>query len=189
MLTDDETATADERDLATELRRYDEMECRRIADLGWVPQVDGLDRPPPWQLIDLSYLEIVRRVGPVPITTILKRQARMNEWSDGRWRLAATASMRFLDNHHVVDGPGRNPLDALLLDDRYAVALRGVDRTERDTVLVWHVAHLPGLGAGLRERGFYRLDGTEWRTAVTGVSLWSALRHWISPRSRSGSTA
>lgn len=185
---DGETATADEWDLVADLGSYDEMEYRRITDLGWVSRADGLAYPPRWQLVDLSYLEILRRVGPAPIRKILNRRARMNHWSDERWRLAATASMRFLDNNHVIARSGRNPLDALVRSDRYAVALRGVDRTERDTVMVWGVAHLPALGAGLRERRFYRLDETEWHTAVTGISLRSALRQWISPRSRSAST-
>jgi hypothetical protein len=49
---------------------------------------------------------------------------------------------------------------------RTALALEGLDGTDRDTVLVWGAGHLPGLAAGLRERGFLRRGDPDWHTVA-----------------------
>jgi hypothetical protein len=65
--------------------------------------------------------------------------------------------------------------DAVLLDQRNAVALDGVWSTEQDSVLVWGCAHLPGIEAGITDRGFVRTGMTEWHTAATLPSIRSIL--------------
>jgi hypothetical protein len=62
------------------------------------------------------------------------------------------------------------------------MAIEGAAGTDRNTVLVWGAVHMPGIGAGLHRHGFRRLDGIEWRTAATELSIRSALRQRISSR-------
>jgi hypothetical protein len=69
--------------------------------------------------------------------------------------------------------------DAVLIDQRDALALEALWDTEQDTVLIWGCAHLPGLEAGITAAGFVRDGATQWHTAAvlpTVRSILSRLR-------------
>src|SRR6266511_3370187 len=150
---DDPDITAEEQQLLAELRRCDELEKRRLAHLGWVGQIDGLGYPPHWQVIDLSYLEILRRLGVTAIQRLVHGKTKAFDWPDDdhkgidRLRLRVAATLRATANdRHVTQLNDREPRKTVLPGDRTTAALNGVAGTDRDTVLGWGVAHMPGLG-------------------------------------------
>src|SRR6266511_2961802 len=182
---DDPGITAEEQRLLAELRRCDELEKRRLAHLGWVGQIN-----------DLSYLEIFRRLGVTAIQRLVHGKTKAFDWSDDdrkgidRLRLRVAATLRATANdRHVTQLEGRAPTKTVLLADRTMLALNGVAGTDRDTVLVWGVAHMPGLGAGLREQGFVRSDEPQWHTVAELPSLRTALWRVVNPASWGGAAA
>src|SRR6266511_999564 len=193
---DDPDITAEEQQLLAELRRCDELEKRRLAHLGWVGQIDGLGYPPHWQVIDLSYLEILRRLGVTAIQRLVHGKTKAFDWPNDdrkgidrlRLRIAATLHATANDRH-VTQLNDREPTKTVLLGDRTTVALNGVAGTDRDTVLVWGVAHMPGLGAGLREQGFVRSDEPQWHTVAELPSMRTALWRVVNPALRGGRAA
>ncbi len=193
---DDPDITAEEQRLLAELRRCDELEKQRLSELGWVGQMDGLGYPPHWQVIDLSYLEIFRQLGLAAAQQLVQGKTRAFDWPDDdrkgidRLRMRITLTLRATANdRHVTQLEGREPTKTVLLADRTMLALNGVAGTDRDTVLVWGVAHMPGLGAGLGEQGFVRSDEPQWHTVAELPSIRTALWRVVNPASWGGTAA
>jgi hypothetical protein len=197
LVPDAADATDEERRLLSELRRCRVLEQQRVSQVfGWVHQRDGLGYPPDWQIIDLSHLEILRRLGPDMIGKVAGTMRRMVDWPDSdrrgpaRYRFLIAVRVRMTGNDRAITR--RGPADAVLIDDRHRLALDAVAGTGRDTVLVWGASHLAGLGAGLREKGFVRCDDTEWHTVLDIPPIWPALRQLLaggSTRSPNGGAA
>lgn len=192
-LRGDENTTLEEKEVLAELRRLAVLERQRIAEIGWVHQAHGLRYPAHWQVIDVSGLEVLRRLSRPQIEKMLDVKRRMYDWPDedtrhgartvrklrNGLRLALAVRMRFQETDRVVTR--RGPADAVLIDHRNTVALAGLDNTGRDTVLLWGVAHMPGIGAGLGQRGFSRCGDVEWRTAAQPLSIRSAVWNALWP--------
>ena len=178
-LCDEADITAEEQQLLAQLRRCDELEKRRLHELGWIGQIDGLGYPPHWQVIDLSYLQIARRLGPAATRTLTHRKTRAFDWPEDdrrglqrlQLRIALTLRLTCNDRYVTQLARQRGSADAVLLGERTTVALDGVSGTDRDTVLVWGAGHLPGLGAGLRDQGFIREGELEWHTVSEVPSI------------------
>lgn len=202
MLDSTADTTADELLLLTGLRHATEIEDQRAAVLGWVTQAaglaypaDGMSYPPDWQIVDLSHLEIIRRVG---VDTMRRHLAGRNRLfgqavnrRGARYLLMITIGMRIGANdrlNHMAEDHRKqqrreDPMNAVLLGERNAVALAGLDRTDLDTVLIWGAKHLPGLHAGLTERGYERVPEPEqWHTVTTLPSVRRALWQVITGR-------
>lgn len=179
--------TEQEQEVMADLRRMRALEKRRVAELGWVGQLDGLGYPPRWQVVDLSPPEIMRRTGVETMRLQVQRMIRGFDWAEGdrrglaRLRLKMAIGFRILarNEKRISQAVRRNPADAVLLDERNALALSGVADTFRDVVLIWGAAHLSGLDAGLREQGMVRAGEPEWYTALvlpsTGAALWGVI--------------
>jgi hypothetical protein len=79
----------------------------------------------------------------------------------------------------------RDPADEVLVKSRNEVALDGVASTDRDTVLIWGLAHLPGLDTGLAEQGFFRSGDPQWHTVARRPTipdaLWRLATHRATP--------
>ncbi|GAA0905196.1 hypothetical protein [Virgisporangium aurantiacum] len=194
LVPDASDVTEDERRLLTELRRCRVLEQQRVSQVfGWVHQRDGLGYPPHWQVIDLSHLEILRRLGPDMIGKFIGPLRRMVDWPDddrcgpARYRFLIAVRVRITGNDRAITR--RGPADTVLVDDRQRLALDAVAGTGRDTVLVWGASHLAGLGTALRSRGFVRCGDTEWHTVLDLPPIWPAFRQLLpggSTRSRKG---
>lgn len=180
---DETDATADERELLAQLRRADELQNQRVAELGWVGQIDGLAYEPSWQVFDLDYLKIIRGLGMPLARAKTRGKLRLVDWPDtdrnglNRMRLGIALLMRIASQDrrlvHLANRP--DPADEVLVKARNAVALDGVAGTDRDTVLVWGLAHLPGLDTGLVEQGFVRSGEPQWHTVARRPTIPRAL--------------
>jgi hypothetical protein len=194
LLTCDESdATADEQELLAQLRRADVLQDQRVAELGWAGQIDGLGYPPSWQVVDLSYLKIIRGLGIPLARTVTRGKLRRVDWPDddrnglNRMRLGIALLMRIVsqDQRLVQVAARHDPTDEVLVKARNAVALQGIASTDRDTVLIWGLAHLPGLDAGLAEQGFVRSGAPLWHTVARRPTipdaLWRLATHRATP--------
>jgi hypothetical protein len=184
LVPDAPDATEEEQRLLTELRRCLALEQQRVTQVfGWIHQRDGLGYPSHWEIIDLSHLEILRRLGPHIIDKFATQLRRLVDWPDGdhrgpaRYRAAIAIQVRKTGKDRAITRRGK--ADAVLIDDRQRLALDAVAGTSRDTVLIWGAAHLAGLGAGLRDKGFVRCDDTEWHTVLDVPPVWPAFRQLL----------
>ncbi|MGI5243068.1 hypothetical protein [Dactylosporangium sp. CA-139066] len=187
---DDTTATDDERQLLAQLQTADVAQDQRVAALGWVGQVDGLEYPPTWQIVDLDYLAIIRRLGPPLARTVASDKLRrfggpadnpngLNLMRLGIAVLMATMSQ----DRSVIQVAGRpDPEFDVLIKARNDGALHGVASTDQDTVLIWGLAHLPGIDAGLVEQGFLRHGEPEWHTVARRPTIPHALWRLVTRR-------
>lgn len=193
MLDDGTDTTADELFLLTGLEHSSRIEEKRNPVLGWVSQADGLNYrrtgmplPPDFEIIDLSHLEIIRRAGVEPMRKLLKNKnlilgQSVTRRGAARHLLILTFGMRRSASAPPSQAPARqqprpHPLDDVLMDQRDAHALAGLDRTDRDTVLIWGAKHLPGLHTGLTERGYERdPQPDQWHTVTLLPSIRRAL--------------
>jgi hypothetical protein len=181
LLTCDDTD--DEQELLGQLRRADVLQDQRLAELGWISQVQGLQYPPSWQIADLNYLTIIRDLGIPLARTMARAQLRRVDWPDddrnglNRMRLGIALLMRVVsqDRRVVQVAAHPDPADAVLVTARNEVALDGIAGTDRDTVLIWGLAHLPGLDAGLTEQGFIRSGEPQWHTVARRPTIPDAL--------------
>ncbi|WP_432830611.1 hypothetical protein [Dactylosporangium sp. CA-092794] len=176
LLGDADTADAapDEQAVVANLTRYRELDLVRVRDLGWIGQVEGLGYPPHWQIHDLTYLQITRRVGTAAMRDKADAQLRAVDWPDGdrdgpaRYRARAALMLRSaatadvgqqLQQLRILD-----PAVQVLIDDRNTTALDAVFGTGQDIVLIWGPLHVPGLDAGLAGGGFVPDGDPTWRT-------------------------
>jgi hypothetical protein len=172
LLSCDETgATVDERVLLAKLRMADALRDQLVAQLGWTGQIGGLKYPSSWDRIDLNYLQIIRHLGPALARTVAEHNLHLVGWPDernglDRVRLSIAQLMEMIsqDEHLVQVAALRDPVTAVLVTARTALALTGLSHTERDVALVWGLAHLPGLDAGLTAQGFVRTGDPRWFT-------------------------
>jgi hypothetical protein len=171
-----------ERQVLADLGRCRELEKRRIAELGWVGQADGLGYPPDWQIIDLTNLEIVRLAGVDVMAEGVRRMTKQFDWPEDdrngitRFRLAVAMTLRVMAIARGMDAYRKaDPANGVLLGARTSTALDGVDTTDRHVVLIWGAMHLPGIDAGLTARGFVRTGEPQWFTVAQLPSIRSAI--------------
>jgi hypothetical protein len=171
----------DEVDLLDELRRVKDLEAVGVAALGWTGQIEALGYPPHWQVIDQNLMEIIREVGH---DTFLRR-SRLMVWVLHHHRHHPAKARAWFQAQAVIVLRAaafglltRQRSDTVIVDQRTTVALNGLDCTTRNTVMVWGAFHLPGLDAGIRQRGFTRV-ATDWHTVTRLPTLRAALWHAI----------
>lgn len=183
----EQTLTGDERVVLDMRKRRMELELRRVTELGWVRQLDVLGYPDRWQKVDLGIVEVIRRVGT---ETMLRNEVRAIEMFDrpdndprSIERLRLLLRFMFIGFRVTVWSSARRAarpgtpaaIDAVLIDQRDALALEALWGTEQDTVLIWGCAHLPGIEAGITRRGFVRDGATQWHTAAVLPTVRSIL--------------
>lgn len=179
---DPQELTPQEADLLAKLRGFKEIVAAGISHVGWVGQVQGLGYPARWQIVDMPFVEILRATPGV-----FGRQARLGARWRRRWEVDPQRALAWFRVMAVIGlrtaAAGRLFLrsrgDDVIVDRRNTVALDGVDSTDLDTVLIWGPAHLRGLDAGLRQRGFSRV-ATDWydvtRLPTITSAMWQAIR-------------
>ncbi|GAA1563556.1 hypothetical protein GCM10009827_101460 [Dactylosporangium maewongense] len=188
----EQTLTDDERTVLAMRERKVELELRRVTELGWVRQLDAFGYPDRWQKVDLSALEIMRRIGTEVMLRGEVRGIKMFDRPDNdprsieQFRLLLHlmfTGLRFTvwssARRAARSGTPASGVDAVLIDQRDALALEALWGTEQDTVLIWGCAHLPGIEAGITSAGFVRDGATQWHTAAvlpTVRSIMSRLR-------------
>jgi hypothetical protein len=151
--------------------------ARRVAELGWVTQLAALPHRPGWRIADLSMLEVIRRAGVEVMAARFRRTLRRLDWSDGArrrphlFRLGVAVTLRTAGR---ADWTDRDAGDQVLVHERTAVVLAAVHGTDRDAVLLWGAAHLPGLEADLANAG-YEPAGERWYTVATVPRIWRAI--------------
>ncbi|GAB3832612.1 hypothetical protein ACFPIJ_52500 [Dactylosporangium cerinum] len=181
---DEQDATDEERTVLTTFELKKDLERQRITELGLARQADALDCPDRWRIADLDMLEITRRVGTETMLRGEMRGIKAFDRPAGDPRAIERLRLRLhfifvafrvavWSNAKRVSGTRRpsNGADVVLIDQRNEVALQGLWSTEQDVVMIWGCAHLPGLGAGIADRGFVRTGVTEWHTAVDLPSI------------------
>ena len=188
----EQTLTDEERVVLAMRDRRMELELRRVTELGWVRQLDALGYPDRWQKVDLGIVEIIRRVGTEVMLRTEVRAIKMFDRPDNDPRsieqLRLQLHLMFIAFRFTVWSSARRAArpgtpatgsDAVLIDQRDALALEALWGTEQDTVLIWGCAHLPGLEAGITAAGFVRDGATQRHTAAvlpTVRSILSRLR-------------
>lgn len=174
-LNKDHSADVDahEHETLKQLQRASQLNSARLHAVGWAEQITELGCPDHWQVVDLTVLDIIRRLGPVRAREVARQMLRKTKRpaSDRRalphMHLMTAIIMRVLsDDQRIVKVAGKGPADDVLLDARNQVALDAVAATDRDVVLIWGLAHLPGLDAGLAALGFERSGPPQWHTVT-----------------------
>jgi hypothetical protein len=137
--------------------------------LGWTFCLDAMPVADTWQIVDISEVEVIERNGAEVILRHARRASLLLDLPDGdakavhRFRLMASVGLRAAARVSRSDRERRaTPTDAVVLHYRTEVALTGLDDTDRDVVLIWGGRHLPGLDAGLVDRG-YVLTSEVWQ--------------------------
>ncbi|GAA2617176.1 hypothetical protein [Paractinoplanes durhamensis] len=183
----DDDVTDEERQIVDQLVRAGTLERRRIKALGWTGQVEGLGYPDSWRVVDLSTAEIVRRLGPALGRHAAAHKMRGMDWPDidragfNKLRLKITFLFRFMaaDNLVIKASNGSGPSDDVIVKARDQHALAEAAGADQDLVMIWGLAHLPGLDAGLIALGFERSGPLQWHTVTRRVpSICGALLRW-----------
>ena len=167
------TATDEEQDILELLDIANTQKAELVTAAGWPGQIEGLGYPDSWQNVDLTTLDIVRRLG-LPAARqmadrLMRMQAMLGTGRTGvnRVRLMIAVLFRWTSNEkRVIKAASRNATDEVIVKARDQVALAGVAGTDRDVVLIWGLAHLPGLHTGLLDLGFERTGLPQWHTVV-----------------------
>ena len=170
---DPASMTDPERDALHAVTDARRLHAERVALLGWVHQPDGLGWPPPWRVVDVSVLDMIRLLGP-QVVTRQAAQARTLMGFDStnvaavhRYRAMMAATLhRSASRVGVLTRLRRSSGDAAMLHRRNGLALQAADAVTssgRDAVLVWGTEHFSGLHNGLRGWG-YQLIAASWHT-------------------------
>jgi hypothetical protein len=168
-----DNADEQEREVLLDMRRAAKLLARRLTEIGWVDQHTGLGYPPSWQRTDMTNLEIIRGLG-LPLA---RKQARKSlsrvTWPDGSrrgpLRLALQVALFFgLGCNDVVllRSTHHEQADAIVIASRDMTALEAVAATDTDVVMIWGLAHLPGIYSGLTDLGFEETGVPQWHTVV-----------------------
>jgi hypothetical protein len=197
-LNPDDDVTDEQHELLALLDRVGVLMTQRVGELGWTAQAAALGYPPSWQRIDLTNLEIIRRMGMEQARSKIRKMVGFLDWPDGdrnglnRMRLQIALLMRLMSQDKtIVQAAQRETTDKVIVEARNEVALQAVAGTDHDTVLIWGLTHMPGLDAGLTEQGFVRSGDPQWHTVTRRPTIPDALwrlatRHPSSPRSKAG---
>jgi len=150
-----------------------ELTARRWAEAGWTDQHSGLDRPDSWHTVDLPGLQIIRQVGLDLSREHALRSLALVDWPHGdregpdRIRSMIAALFRQLSTDQaVIDVTDAGPTDQVWIHQRNQTALAGIRVTVQDVVLLWGLAHLPGIEHGLTELGFEPDGHPHWCTVT-----------------------
>jgi uncharacterized protein YbaP (TraB family) len=171
---DEESATDWERARLTQADGWGDAEETgdTVALLRLESQGAQLELPPGYRNVDLSRLELLRRVGWEAYRRLL---APPPETAAGRHLSPALrATLRFELRHRralerLRSLRARNRrVNRVVIDERNETAFAGGAQAlaRGDVVLVWGADHLPGLAARFRAGG-YRLTGEAWFEACT----------------------
>ena len=176
---DDHDLTDDEQTVLDLMDHQHVLEKRRITELGWVHQHDAFGDQPHRPKIDMGRVELIRRIGVDTMLGNTMRSIKMFDQPDTdprsieRFRLKQHLYLRLFPvvvaaaQSRARNTDPSHDIDTVLLDERNTIALNGVRSTNRDVVLTWGCAHLPGLATGLLTDGYTRTGTTEWHTAIT----------------------
>ncbi|MEU4244268.1 hypothetical protein [Actinoplanes sp. NPDC026619] len=169
----DTGADEQEQEVLDRLHRARELVNRRTMALGWTGQIGGLGYPDSWQFVDLSTLEIIRRLGLPLARTIAARQMRAMDWPDtsrsgfNRLRLQIAVMLRVMSSDkRIAKMAASQPGGDVLIKAREEHVLAEVSGGDQDAVLIWGLAHLPGLHDGLAALGFQRFGPPQWHTTI-----------------------
>ncbi|WP_213013572.1 hypothetical protein [Paractinoplanes toevensis] len=164
--------TPQEREAVDQLVRMKAREGRRLTALGWTDQKGGLAYPDSWRVVDLDILQIVRRLGPVLAHKAAAMHLRMMDWPDTNktrfnlFRVIISLYFRLWTSDKSVLKAGTGEFQHVLVEARNEHALAAAAGTDLDLVMIWGLAHLPGLEAGLIARGFERSGPPQWHTVM-----------------------
>lgn len=173
LLPDGDTNLSDEeQQILAAFDRCAELEKQRIPLVGLVHQIDGLGYPPEWKVVDLSQLQITRRVGSHLMGKLVQAMLADLDWplddpaAAARMQaIAVAAYQNALAPNHAARTPA-NPIAAVVIHQRTQLALDGALAVNGDVVLIWGCGHVPGLHTGLTSAGFVPDGDPEWRTAA-----------------------
>jgi hypothetical protein len=167
-----------ERQALQALEIQQEWQARRGAELGLVGQLDAMPIADTWQVLDLPTIEIIRLIGVDQLLAATQRQTQSLSWPDSdhhrgpnRHRLSVALMCRAQASVLL---NLRRPRHMTPMRRREDVAVRCIDRTDGDLVLVWGAAHLAGLGHHLALRGFF-LERVTWHRTMRIPSITASL--------------
>lgn len=166
-----------------------------LAYLGWVTD-DEMRLEPTWQNVDMSFGDLMKAAG-TDAFAVVPGQAEEQTAGIPRKRLGALVAAAFAAQVRrgtigldagAADGK-KDRFEFVVIDERNNLVLGGIP-PERDAVLIWGSAHLPGLAAGLEERGYEQV-GEEWIRAgrMPGAVKGTAILTALSPPTDSGRAA
>jgi hypothetical protein len=177
--------THDEREVLLAMVDVALLMRRRVRELGWVEQMDkegGLPTEPHWENIDITVIDVIRRLGPDTLLYRMRQSMKMLDWPVGnnvkpnafRLKLALVFRAYASNKKRIQNKLCTGPYDAVLLERREKVALDGLHATTTDVVLLWGAMHLPAFEADLLSRGYVQ-EGQTWHTACLMPSITAAL--------------
>jgi hypothetical protein len=182
-------ATASERAARDAPRAMGEGNFRRLCrSLGWVEQGAVFMWAASWRNVDMTDLELVRAARPEVVRGVGEDLADAfgspslaQDQADALAGAAAAVVFRLvsldwfdrMQQMATWDDASRH-FSHVQIEGRNARALESLP-SDTDAVLLWGAGHLPGLAAGLTERG-YRRQGTTWVAVGRLPALWPSIR-------------
>lgn len=141
---------------------------------GLISQKEGLERRPTWITYDAPDIEVARRISLRTLATMSMLMTTIDTFMDmlepdQRTEFALKMVHGLVENgtqFHQTSFRRRlllGDMTSSVLGYRNGVALAGLDHElaydpETNLNLVWGAAHLPGLGEGLKQRGYQQTD-------------------------------
>ncbi|MEV7628786.1 hypothetical protein [Actinoplanes sp. NPDC089786] len=172
-------ATADEQSALDSMRRANNQMAEVFAGFGWVPESDVIGFPAEWRYVDLSHEAVIRHGGAATFQHLADTAtgpAVDPRLVAGRFLFAAAIGLRVIGLLPAgMQAQLRNDTDTVILDQRNKLVLDEIDTTDGDVVTRWGARHLPGLAAGLTERGFQHTGRDSWHTVGTLPPIPTAL--------------
>lgn len=165
--------TPDEAKVYASLSQLHEAYRKIAGAVNLVAQPDAMPKPEPdWVRADLPVRELLRRwaAGRLPLIPLMEGagDAFSTPFARGVIRMVLLGEPLVLATLKTVKGvvPGIGRTAALLIDERNEAALAAFDglETTDDVIMTYGAAHISGLLAGFRARG-YRLRARDWFTA------------------------
>jgi hypothetical protein len=181
--------TEDEREVLLAMVDVALLMRRRVRELGWVEQMDkegGLPTEPHWHNIDITVIDVIRRLGPDTLLYRMRQARKMLDWPAGntakpnafRLKLAFLCRATASNKQRIQTKLRTGPYDGVLLERREKIALDGLHAATTDVVLLWGCMHLPAFEADLLSRGYLQESRT-WHTACLMPSITAALLRMV----------
>ncbi len=145
--------------------------------LGLRFQLDSMQYGEAWENHDIPRLELMRLLGAKGVERFTEKGEKLVDLED---KIGSDLTLKIMSGtlRHISLvsmlsklSPKNRREDRIVTDRRNEVALLAIDEAlrrepERDITLLWGAMHLPGIGKGLRQRG-YKLNSTQWLNAFT----------------------
>lgn len=180
LVVDARIPTSDESEVLLDLHRLWELDQRAATALGLSTADRALGHRPGWQTVDLSDLEILRRVG-MPVTQkYLARRARLFRDIDytpkkrQRLQLKVQTERWTAAKRGVAGAALPRSLGQVMAYERGMYAAGFALETGGDLVMVREEQHLIAVDQALGDAGFTCVK-TEWETAMTLLPWRSAI--------------